>query len=239
MRGGGGEAVELGQMLLAGQHQFGGGQRVGKLAGVLGDLDRIEAGDADREQDREPDPEQIDRRQHQRFFALPRQRQMEEHQRRGAGHREDAERDGQPDRQRRRRDQHRGQEQKRKRILQAAGEKQQRRQFDDVERQQRSRIGRFQPLHRVEGDLQHQIEQRGQADDGDAGNHRDVEFEPLRHDENGGELAEHGEPAQPQDGIQTDIAARMAKIGGGDVGHVPEFSRAEATTNCKPTNEFA
>ena len=144
---------------------------------------------------------------------------MEEHQRGGAGHREDAERDGQPDRQRRRRDQDRGQEQKRKRVLQAAGEKQQRRQFHDVERQQRRRIDRFQPLHRVEGDLQHQIEQRGQADDGEAGNHRDVEFEPLRHDENGGELAEHGEPAQPQDGIQTDIAARMAKIGGGDVGH--------------------
>ncbi len=48
---------------------------------------------------------------------------------------------------------------------------------------------------------------------------RDVEFEPLHHDEDRGELAEHREPAQPQDRIQTDIAARMAKIGGSDVGH--------------------
>ena len=84
-------------------------------------------------------------------------------------------------------------------------------------RQQRRRIGRFQPLHRVEGDLQHQIEQRGQPDDGDAGYHRDVEFEPLHHDEDGGELAQHRQPAQPQDRIQTDIAARMAEIGGGDI----------------------
>src|SRR6185437_6929150 len=33
--GGGGKAVELRQMLLARQHQFGGGQRVGKLARLL------------------------------------------------------------------------------------------------------------------------------------------------------------------------------------------------------------
>ena len=170
---------------------------------------------------------------------------MEEHQRRGAGHREDAERDGQPDRQRRRRDQHRGQEQKRKRVLQPAGEKQQRRQFDDIERQQGRRIARLQPLHRIEGDLQRQIEQRGQADDGEAGNHRDVEFEPLRHDEDGGELAEHGEPAQPQDGIQTDMAARMAKIGFCEVGHGgslavrgPDYKLARPATICTSSHLY-
>ena len=88
VRGGGGKAVELGQMLLARQHQFGRGQRVGELAGLLGDLERVEAGDADREHDREPDAEQVDRRQHQRFVAVPRQRQMKEDQRGGAGDRE-------------------------------------------------------------------------------------------------------------------------------------------------------
>ena len=54
----------------------------------------------------------------------------------------------------------------------------------------------------------------------------DVEFEPLHHDENGGELPEHGEPAQPQDRVEADIAARMAKIGGGDFGHGRNSSRA-------------
>jgi hypothetical protein len=55
-----------------------------------------------------------------------------------------------------------------------------------------------------------------------AGRDRDVEFEPLGHDENRRELAEHGEPAQPQYRIQPDIAARMAKIGGGHFGHAAQ-----------------
>ena len=96
VRGGGGKAVELGEMLFARQHQFGRRQRVRQLAGFLGDLERIKTGDADREHDREPDAEQIDRRQHQRVVAVPRQRQMEEHQHGGAGDRQHAERDRQP-----------------------------------------------------------------------------------------------------------------------------------------------
>ncbi len=135
MGGGGGEAIELGQMLLARQHQFGRGERIGKFARFLGDLERVEAGDADREQDREPDAEQVDRRQHQRIFALPRQRQMKEHQRRGAGDRQAAERHRQPHRQRGRRDQHRCEEQEGERVLQPAGQEQQSGQLDDVERQ--------------------------------------------------------------------------------------------------------
>ncbi len=51
-----------------------------------------------------------------------------------------------------------------------------------------------------------------------------VEFQPLRHDEDRGELAERRQPAQPEDGIETDIAARMAKIGGGDVGHAASLA---------------
>jgi len=92
-------------------------------------------------------------------------------------------------------------------------------QFDDVQGQQRRRVGRLQPLHRVESDLQDEIEQGGQADDGHTGGDLDIEFEPLDHDEDGDELAEHGEPTQPQYRVQTDIAARMTKIGGGDVSH--------------------
>src|ERR1700687_3751274 len=65
----------------------------------------------------------------------------------------------------------------------------------------------------------HRVEQAGQADDGDAGHHRNVEFEPLNHDKNRGKLPERGEPAQPQDRIETDMAARMAKIGGSNFGH--------------------
>ena len=144
---------------------------------------------------------------------------MEEHQRRGAGDREQAEPDRHPDRQHRRRDQDRGEEQKRKRILQAAGQEQQRGQFDDVERKQRRRIERFQPLHRVEGNLQREIEHRRNADNGNAGDDGKLEFQPLPHDEDRGELAERSQPAQPQDRIETDIAVSKAEIGGCNVGH--------------------
>ena len=47
VRGGGGEPVELREMLLARQHQFGGGQRVGELARFLGDLPGVDADEAD------------------------------------------------------------------------------------------------------------------------------------------------------------------------------------------------
>ena len=214
-----GEAVELGEMLLARQHQFGRGERIGEFSRLLGDLERVEAGDADREQDREPDAEQVDRRQHQRIIALPRQWQMKEHQRRRAGDREAAECYRQPDRQARRRDQDRREEQEREGILQAAGQEQQPGQFDDVERQQRRRVDRLQPLHRIERDLQREIQQRREADNGDAGHHGNVEFQPLCHDEDRGELAEHRQPAQPQNRIQTDIAVWLAEIGVCSVGH--------------------
>ena len=46
-----------------------------------------------------------------------------------------------------------------------------------------------------------------------------IEFEALHHDENGRKLPERGEPTQPQNRVQTDIALRVAKIGGGDIGH--------------------
>jgi len=67
--------------------------------------------------------------------------------------------------------------------------------------------------------LQREIEQRRNADDGNAGNDGKGEFQPMRHDEDRGELAECCQPAQPENRIETDIAVRKAEIGGGDVGH--------------------
>ena len=109
-------------MLLARQHQLGGGERVGKLARLFGHLKRIEAGDADRQHDREPDAEQIDRRQHQRLVRVPRQRQMEKHQYGSAGDRQHAERHRQPHRQHGCRNQDRHQEQERERVFEPARE---------------------------------------------------------------------------------------------------------------------
>ena len=140
---------------------------------------------------------------------------MEEEQRGRAGHREQSEADRQTRRQGGCRNQDWRQEQERERVLQPAGEKQQAGEFDDVERQQGGRIGRLQPPHRVEHDLQRQIEDGRQADDDDAGHHGHVEFQSLHDDENGGELAQHGEPAQPEDGVEADVAMRVAEVEAG------------------------
>jgi len=100
--------------------------------------------------------------------------------------------------------------QKRERVLQAAGEKQKVRpvstmfQCQQPPRRKRAR-GRCIGLKLICRD---EIEQSGTGRRmGHAGDNLDVEFEPLHHNENGPELAEHGEPAQPQYRVQTDIAA--------------------------------
>ena len=112
MRGGGRQTIQLREMLLAGQYQLGGCQRVRELAGLLGYLECIKTGDPDRQYDREPNAEQVDRRQYQGLIGVPRQRQIEENQHGGACNGQRAERDRQPYRQRRRRNQNRGKEQK-------------------------------------------------------------------------------------------------------------------------------
>ena len=52
MGGGGGQPIELGEMLFASKHQFSRRQRVGELAGFLGDLPGMQADEGDCEQQR-------------------------------------------------------------------------------------------------------------------------------------------------------------------------------------------
>ena len=76
MRGGGGEAVEGVEMLLAGQHHLGGVQRLRQLPRFLGDAEGVDAGeDAGRNQ-RHPDAGDVEQRQRQTLRRVPRQRPM-------------------------------------------------------------------------------------------------------------------------------------------------------------------
>ena len=54
------QAVELGEVLLAGQHQLGRGERLGELARLLGHPPGIDAGEGGAEQDRGPDPGHVE-----------------------------------------------------------------------------------------------------------------------------------------------------------------------------------
>ena len=57
------EAVELGQVLLPGEHQLGRGQRLGELARLLRHPPRVDAREDGAEQDRGPDPGHVEERQ--------------------------------------------------------------------------------------------------------------------------------------------------------------------------------
>ncbi|MGY3462563.1 hypothetical protein ACVWW5_008013 [Bradyrhizobium sp. LM3.4] len=94
-------------------------------------------------------------------------------------------------------------------------------------------LHRLQPLQRIGHGLERQIERRRQGDDTDAGDDLDVEFQPLRHDENRSELAEHREPAQPQDRVQADMPLRGAEVGSGNFSHVGQFCGAFSITNAE------
>ncbi len=199
-------------MLLARQDQFGGRQRIGKLASLFRDLPRIDADIADREQDREPHADHIDFRKLQRVLRIPRQIVMQEHQHGGAEHGERADQQSHARRQRRCRDQHRPQQQESERIFQAAGEIKQCREFGDVEGQEPCRPVGLEPLRLVKADAQRHVEQHRERDDGEAGPDRNLEFEAEMHDQDRGELAENREPSQPDQGIQPHVARTLVSF---------------------------
>jgi hypothetical protein len=209
VRGGGGQAVELRQMLLAGEHELGRRQRVGQLARLLDDLPRIDADIPDREQDREPDPERVDLRQIEGIVDVPGQVEVEKHQQGGAQHGERAERQRHARRQRGRRNQHRAEQQIGERVLQTAGEIEQRRQLRDVEPQQPRRAIRLEPQGLGKGDAQRHVENGGQGDYRQARPHRHFEFQAVLHHQDGAELAEYGEPAQPHQRVEPHVAPMM------------------------------
>ena len=59
VRGGRGEPVEGGEMLLAGEHHLGGIERAGELAGLLGDAEGIDTGEGAGRNQRQPDADRI------------------------------------------------------------------------------------------------------------------------------------------------------------------------------------
>ena len=224
VRGGGGEPVELRERLLARQHQLGRGQRLGELPAFLGDLPGVDADEADREQDREPDAEQIDPRQLQRILGVPRQRIVHEHQHGGAQHGKAAEHQRDARRQRGRRQQHRRQEQEGERVLQSAGQEQQHRKLGDVEGEQPGRALRLEPLRQAEAHAQRDVEPGRQRDHREAGPDRQREIEAVVDHQHGRGLADDREPAQPQQRVEAHVAPlRQVQLVEGVVEHGPNL----------------
>src|SRR5215510_14572961 len=213
-------------MLLARQHEFGRGERIGKLPRLFGDLPRIDTDESDREQNAQPDAHHVNRRQLQRVFAVPRQWIVHEYEHRRAGDREAAEHQREARRQRGGRQQHRPEEQERERVLQPAGEKQQYCKFGDVERQKPGRaIGR-EPLRHVEAQPQCHIEPGRKDDRGEAGIDRQLEIEPVVNHDHRGRLTDDGEPAQPDQRVEAHVPQRVL------LGKDGRHGRSLAWTHC-------
>ena len=59
VRGRGGDAVELAQVLLAGENQLGRGQRAGELPRLLGDPAAVDGDEGAADGDADPDPDDV------------------------------------------------------------------------------------------------------------------------------------------------------------------------------------
>ena len=218
--GRGRKPVELRQMLLAREHELGRGQRLGDLPALFGDLPGIDADEADREQDRKPDAQQIDPGQFERIVGVPRQRIMREHQHGRAYHGEHAEDDGDARRQRGRRQQHGRQEQKREWIFQPAGQEQKHRKLGDVESEQPRRALGLEPLGQAEPHPQRDVQPGRQRDHREAGPDRQREFDRVIDHQHGDGLPDDGKPAQPQQRVETHVSPlRQVQYVGGIVEH--------------------
>ena len=143
---------------------------------------------------------------------------MGEDQDDGAADRKAAERQRAVGRQRRRRDQDRRQEQHRERVLQAAGQIEQRRELQDVEAEQERRRVLAEPVARRIAQAQPEVERRRGGDDGKAGPERQREAEAEMHAGDGGALPDDGKPAQPHQRIEPQPAGvlREDRVGDGD-----------------------
>ena len=157
------QAVELGEVLLAGEHQFGRGQRLGELACLLGDAPSVDACERDAEQDGGPDAAHVEERQLRvRPASSPGQRTVRQHEQGRAADREEAQAQRPLRRERGGRDQNRRQEQDRKGILETPGQVKKRCQLQDVEGEQQGRRIVAQAVARGIVDAQRQIEPRPQ-----------------------------------------------------------------------------
>ncbi|BAQ48319.1 hypothetical protein Maq22A_c27440 [Methylobacterium aquaticum] len=207
------QPVELRQVLLAGEHQLGRGERPGELARLLGDPPGVDPREGGAEQDRGPDARDVQERQFQGLAGEPRQRPVDEGEHRRQADGEEPQRQGVGRGQRGRGDQHGCQEEQRERVLQPAGEEEERRELDDVEGEEQHRRVVAEPMARRVADAQRQVEPGRGRDDEEAPAERQGQAEAEMGAGHRGTLARHGEPAQPHQGVEAQVAGVPHGIG--------------------------
>ncbi len=213
------QPVELGEVLLAGENQLGGGEGLGEEPRLLRHPPRVDPREGGAEQDRGPDPRDVQERQLDPPVGEPGQRPVHQGQQGREPDRQEAQRERPLRRQRGGGDQDGGEEQQGERVLQAAREEQQRGELHDVEGEQQGRGIVAEPVARREADPQGEVQPGRGGDHQEAPAERQGQAEAELRPDHGGALAGDGEPAQADEGVEPQVsrvAAEAAEIG---VGH--------------------
>src|SRR5680860_568804 len=205
------EALAAAEMVLAREHHLRGGQGFRHAPSFLRRAPGIEADKQNAGDDRGPHAEHVRERQGEALPAEPGQGVVVDGEQARSANGEHAERHGDPQRQRGGRHRDRRDQQEDERILDPAGEKQQRGELDDVVAQHDERVIALQPLTCRKADTQSHVEPRGQCDHREAPADRHVHAErPIGADDREA-LPKHGKPAQTHDGVQTQTALAGAE----------------------------
>ena len=213
------EAVERMQLLLARQHHLGGGERIAHLPRLLGEPPHIERKKDGAGEHGGQHTEIVEGGQLEAASRVPGQRPVPvyEHDR-GTGS-QHAKRNRIARRQRRGRNRHRRDDQKHERVLDPAGQVEERRQLDDVVGEQRRCEYRAEPrAHRVAQAKEH-VEPGGQRNQRQADADVEVEAEDEIHVADGDQLAGDAEPAQPHGRLQPQAAFAVLPPGPRRLGH--------------------
>ena len=210
--GGGGQAIELRQMLFARQHEFGGGQRAGQLARLLGDPIGVDRDKHRPGRERHPGADAVKRRQLQRLAAPPRQRLVGERQRRAQSQRQDEQGKDAGRRQRGRRYHHRREDEDRERVGQPACQVKQCRELNDIEAKDDRRPAIIKPVTDRKPPAQSNVDQRGGCDAGKAQGQRQGEAKNEMRRQHRRRLAQDGHPAQAIERADAQLARLAAEI---------------------------
>jgi hypothetical protein len=218
--GRGRQAVELGEVLLAGEHELGGRERLGELAGPPRDPPGIDARERRAEQDRGPDPAHIEEGQLERRAAIPGQRLVHEHEERRRADREEAQAEGPLRGERRGRDQDGRQEQHRERVLQTARQVEEAGELEDVEGQEEGRRVVAQAMARRVLDPQREVHPGRGRDEDEARAEAQGKAEAEMHHRDRRGLADDGEPAQAHEGVEPQMTGVEPQVVEGGLRHV-------------------
>ncbi len=202
VRGGGGEPVELREMLGARQNEFRRGQRARRLPRLGRHPVGVERHESGADPESKPDAGHVKGRKDELLAADPGERQVEAQERGRAGERKREQAERPTKRQRGRGDGDGGEKQDDERIGDPSGQEQQPRQLKNVVGEKNGRVAFAEPRADRKQPSQRQVERGRRRDQPETGERGEAKAEAEDADQDRSGLPGDGEPAQTDEGIE-------------------------------------